>query len=121
MTSPSPDTTAAPTDALPAWSHTEVKKHGLRGLLEFVELRGAARLVNHGRTTGVVLTPEAYAELQRRAELAPTEDPLAALRRQFDERLAQLERRGAPERLEAAFDARTLEMARLAEPPLVAG
>lgn len=109
------------------WSHTEVKLKGVRELVEQARVEGGAlRLKHHQRSTAVVLTPQAYLDLVQRAESgdaarAKAPDPLKMLRARFDERLEQLQRRGAPERLDAAFGAPTGEMSRMCEMPMLAG
>lgn len=105
--------------ALPARTHSDLKLKGVRELVEAAGHHGAVALRNHGHVTGVVVSPERYVELVRRAAQA---DPLAALRRQFDERLDLLARRGAADRLDAAFEqAHPKVMAQAAEPPVLSG
>lgn len=105
--------------ALPARTHSEIKLKGVRALVDDAGHHGAVALRNHGHVTAVVVAPERYLELVRRAEQS---DPLAALRRQFDERLDLLARRGGADRLDAAFeDAQTRVMAQAGEPVVLAG
>lgn len=116
----------SPIAALPIWTHTELKTRGPRALAEQLPDVGGVVLMNHGRKTAVVLS---VAEYERLAALAPElerlraeqPDPIDLLRQRFDERLEQLRRRGAPERLDAAFEAPVREMGRMCEPPLLAG
>lgn len=113
--------------ALPAWTHTQVKNQGVRELVDqATSAGGALQLRQHRRTTAVVLSPQAYLDLLERAAAgdaarAAMPSPVAQLRARFDERLELLQRRGATDRLEAAFEADTGEMSRVCEMPMLAG
>lgn len=116
----------APLDTMTGWTHPEIRKRGVRTLTESLgEMRGVV-LENHGRPTAVMLLTEEYARLRDLARMAlegvaALPDPLDQLRARFDERLAQLQRRGAPERVDAAFEAHTRGMGLRCEPPMLAG
>lgn len=118
-----PPEKARPVEGLATFSHTSVKTSGMRALVDTADKRGAVMLVNHGRPTGVLLSVGEYTRLAQLANVAISgmPDPVDALRRRFDERLEILQRRGAPERLDAAFEAPTREMARMCEYPMLAG
>jgi len=118
--------TPSPDAALPVWTHTDLKTRGPRALSEQLLGAGGVVLMNHGRKTGVVLSMaefERLTALAREAERLRAElpDPIDLLRQRFDERLEMLRRRGAPERLDAAFEANTRDMGLMCEPPLLAG
>lgn len=112
-----------PIEALPVVNHAAIKKSGINSVTDTLGDRPAVVLVNRKRPTAVVLSPAEYERLRSLADMAANgyPDPLEALRKRFDERLRVLERRGAPERIEAAFSPSTLDMARACEPPMLAG
>jgi len=112
-----------PIEELPVVNYAAIKKSGINSVTDTLGDRPAVVLVNRKRPTGVVLLPAEYERLRSLADMAANgyPDPLDALRKRFDERPRVLERRGAPERMEAAFEVSTIDIARACEPPRLAG
>jgi PHD/YefM family antitoxin component YafN of YafNO toxin-antitoxin module len=91
--------------ALPRVPASDVKRHGWRGLMRTLRTEGAVLVTNHDQPEAVVLEADAFADLLDRARQAETrtEADLAALRHQFDERLAALRQRDAGTRLRSVM------------------
>jgi len=112
-----------PIEELPVLNHAVIKKSGINSVTDTLVDRPAVVLVNRKRPMGAVLWQAEYERLRSLADMAGNvyPDPLNALRKRFDERLSVLERRGAPKRIGAAFGVSTIDMARVCEPPMLAG
>lgn len=97
-----PDATLLdPLTELPRAPASDVKKLGWRGVMKTVRSTGRIVVTNHSEPEAVILSTEEYARLVRMAEQAAPrpEDALAALRADFDRRLAALETPDAADRL----------------------
>jgi PHD/YefM family antitoxin component YafN of YafNO toxin-antitoxin module len=75
-----------------------------RRLIE--EGHGTLLVTNHNEPEAIILSPEEYARITRLTKQAGEEmgDALAALRRDFDERLARLKAADAGQRLRSVMD-----------------
>lgn len=98
--------TLDPLSALPRAPASDVKKHGWRGIMRAVSERGKVLITNHDTPEAVILSTREYAALVQAAQAASVDpvDPLQALRRRFDERLAALAEDDAGDRLRALMD-----------------
>lgn len=88
-------------DSLPTAAASAVKKDGWRGMMRVLQAQGKLLITNHNQPEAVILSTAEYTRLVQAAQAAnhATLDPLAELRRQFDERLASLHTADAAERL----------------------
>lgn len=90
-----------PLTALPHAPASDLKKLGWRGVMKTVRSSGSVVVTNHSEPEAVILSTEEYTRLVLRAEQAAprAEDALAALRADFDRRLAALDAPDAADRL----------------------
>ena len=90
-----------PLTELPHAAASDFKKLGWRGMMKTVRSSGSVVVTNHSEPEAVILSTEEYTRLVRLAEQAAprAEDALAALRADFDRRLATLNAADAAERL----------------------
>ncbi|OZI23885.1 hypothetical protein CAL26_10765 [Bordetella genomosp. 9] len=90
-------------DTLPVTPASAVKKDGWRGMMRTLASTGKLVVTNHNHPEAVILSTAEYTKLVEAAaafeQTAP--DPLADLRRKFDERLAALDEPDAGDRLRA--------------------
>jgi hypothetical protein len=96
--------TAQPTEGTARAS--DIKRLGWRGALERArQNKGQLTVTNHARAEGVILTHEAYTDLLRKAaeQDSAVERALLDLRGRFDERLKDLQGKGAANKLRAAI------------------
>lgn len=68
-------------------------------------------MTNYNRPAVVVVSMERYAKLKKDAKV---QDPLAALREEFDRRLAEIRQANAPEKLRKVFAATPADIAKAA-------
>ncbi|WZB61345.1 type II toxin-antitoxin system prevent-host-death family antitoxin [Achromobacter xylosoxidans] len=80
---------------------SSVKKDGWRGMMRALSTEGRLLITNHNQPEAVILSTAEYARLLEAARAAnqAMPDPLAELRRRFDERLAALDDEQAGDRL----------------------
>ncbi|OZI66806.1 type II toxin-antitoxin system prevent-host-death family antitoxin [Bordetella genomosp. 11] len=92
-------------DRLPVAAASSVKKEGWRGMMRALATEGRLLITNHNQPEAVILSTAEYARLVHAAQAAnqAMPDPLAELRRRFDERLAVLDDDDAGDRLRAAM------------------
>lgn len=96
-----PDSREPAIDDLPVAPATSVKKEGWRGMMRALSAHGRLLVTNHNQPEAVILSMDEYTQLVQAAQRAKAAepDPLAELRRQFDERLQKLQAPDANERL----------------------
>ena len=92
--------------SLPRTPASDVKKLGWRGVMRTVGREGRVLVTNHDQPEAVILSTDEYQRLVQAATANPGHegDALAALRRQFDERLATLAAPDAGARLRGVFE-----------------
>ena len=90
-----------PLDQLPVAPASSVKKDGWRGMMRALSAEGRLLITNHNQPEAVIQSTAEYARLLEAARAAnqAMPDPLAELRRRFDERLAALDDEQAGDRL----------------------
>ena len=90
--------------SLPRTPASDVKKLGWRGVMRTVGREGRVLVTNHDQPEAVILSTDEYQRLVQAAAANQGRegDALAALRRQFDERLATLAAPDAGARLRGA-------------------
>jgi prevent-host-death family protein len=90
-------------DQLPAAPASSVKKEGWHGIMRTVAAHGKLLITNHSQPEAVILSTAEYTKLLKTVERAQEAipDPLEALRKRFDERLAVLKQDDAGARLRA--------------------
>jgi PHD/YefM family antitoxin component YafN of YafNO toxin-antitoxin module len=84
---------------------SDLKKLGWRGMMKTVGRTGTVLVTNHNEPEAVILSVQAYADIQRAllAAAAQQEPTLDALRQRFDKRLASLQAPGAAQGLRAVM------------------
>jgi prevent-host-death family protein len=84
---------------------SDLKKLGWRGMMKTVGRTGKVLVTNHNEPEAVILSVQAYADIQRAllAAAAQQEPTLDALRQRFDKRLASLQAPGAAQGLRAVM------------------
>jgi PHD/YefM family antitoxin component YafN of YafNO toxin-antitoxin module len=82
-------------EQLPAAPASSVKREGWRGIMQTLPPGGRLLVTNHNRPEAVILSIAQYTKLAEAEAGQAALDPLAGLRRQFDERLAALNEPGA--------------------------
>lgn len=90
---------------LPVAAASSVKKDGWRGMMRALSAQGKLLITNHNQPEAVILSTDEYTRLVQAAQAAnqAMPDPLAELRRRFDERLATLDNDDAADRLRAVM------------------
>jgi prevent-host-death family protein len=95
-------------------SHTRpasyAKSHW-RDIVDEVNTNGEVVVTNYNRPAVVVVSMERYTKLKKDAT---AKDPLAALREEFDHRLAEIRQANAPEKLRKVFAATPADIAKAA-------
>ena len=89
---------------------SDVKGHW-RDIVEEVNAKGEVVVTNYNRPAVVVVSMERYAKLKKDAK---AQDPLVALREEFDRRLAEIRQANAPEKLRKVFAATPADIAKAA-------
>jgi len=89
---------------------SDVKGHW-RDIVEEANANGEVVVTNYNRPAVVVVSMERYAKLKKDAA---AHDPLAALREEFDRKLAVLREPGAGEKLRKIFAATPAQIAKAA-------
>lgn len=89
---------------------SEVKAHW-RDIVEEANAYGEVVVTNHNRPAVVVVSIDRYEKLKVEAE---ANDPLAALRAEFDRELALLRQRNAASRLHRTFGSTAAQLAKAA-------
>lgn len=90
-------------DTLPATPASAVKKEGWRGMMRALASTGKLVVTNHNHPEAVILSTAEYTRLVEAAAASEQSaaDPLAELRRKFDQRLSALNEPDAGDRLRA--------------------
>lgn len=84
---------------LPVSPASAVKTQGWRGITRTLGVSGKLLVTNHSEPQAVILTPAEYARLVNAGRAGAEQDPLAQLRREFDDTLSALEADDAGKRL----------------------
>lgn len=97
--------TFLPLAKLPRTPASDLKKIGWRGMMSALRSKGKLLVTNHDQPEAIIISVEEYDALMQIVEQseAQTESALAALRTSFDERLAVLQDRSAPSRLQSTI------------------
>lgn len=90
---------------LPVAPASSVKTEGWRGMMRALSVEGKLLITNHNEPEAVILSTAEYSRLVDAAQAAnqALSDPLAELRRRFDERLAALDSDDTAHRLRAVM------------------
>lgn len=105
LTMANSEDTAAAVVGLTRIPASDLKHRGWRGVVEKLDTERALLVTNHDRPDAVIVSTAEYARLTAHAAEAEarTEDALARLREQFDQRLATLRSPRAGHRLRAVM------------------
>ena len=84
---------------MPVSAASAVKSAGWRGITKALGAEGKLLITNHNEPQAVILTTAEYGRLLSAGTARSASDPIAELRRRFDERLSSLDKDDAGDRL----------------------